>query len=79
MYRTSQMKEKESMKKKQVTFSKSPNTHLGEERWRSRSSDKAEEILQLYLTGRHSDCVFEIQFGMTDEAVVMVLNLLYSI
>jgi hypothetical protein len=75
MYRTSQMKE--SIKKK-VTFSKSPSTHLGEERWRSRSSDKAEEILQLYLTGRHSDCVFEIQFGITDEVVVMVLNFCLS-
>jgi hypothetical protein len=55
---------------KKVKFSKSPCTHLGEEQWRSSSSDKAEEILQLYLTGKHSDCVFEIQFGITDEIVV---------
>lgn len=60
--------------KKRVSFMEPPQLIVStEEQWRSASSDKAEEILQLYLTGKHADCVFEIQTG-TEVALVNKLD-----
>lgn len=56
-----------------TAVSEKPCGESTKDQWRSTSSDKAEEILQLYLTGKHADCLFEIQIGTKE---VMVNNLI---